>query len=605
MALLPALLCLGLFCGLTMAGGETDRAKARHFFLKGAIKEAEGDEDQAYEFYRKAYRSDSTYPDGAFAYGSQRFFLDHDTFDTREEKLRSLAMSRPLVDLYPGDTYNSLSYGYMAIMADSANEAVRVYNNLEKVRPNESLTQLHKASAYGVMMQGDSAINAIRKYERLEGMSLESSLQKVRYHLLMSDTVGAIEDMNLLVEQSPSNTAYILAKGRVLQMLQMPDSALECFLLAEKIDPEDGNVKNDLAQAYAAKGDSVSFDRLTYEALMSDNLDLDVKLAILEKYLHSIFSGGSDTKRSDRLFAKLSEQYPHEPKILSLEARYSAAKKDYDAAIEQISYAIDQDPQNMEYFHSLLTYYLVNEQPEKAVQTYEKRLSNAADADSLSTPGTLMLYASAAEQAGQFDKAENIYEKLLQGISPALHLADSVNLNAIRDLDYYSIYMASNFYEMAADMYYKINRVPEAFRSYENALALFPDNDLALNNYAYFMVEKGDVKPGSEEFERAREMSRKSNDLAEEKNPTYLDTYAWILFLDKDFSQAEEVQKKAIEIAEKEGDNIAEFYSHYGDILFMNDKPQEALEQWTKALELEPDNISLQKKVKQKTFFYE
>ena len=49
----------------------------------------------------------------------------------------------------------------------------------------------------------------------------------------------------------------------------------------------------------------------------------------------------------------------------------------------------------------------------------------------------------------------------------------------------------------------------------------------------------------------------------------------------------------------------ADVRSHYGDILFMNQQPEKALEQWQKALELNPDSDLLKRKVENKTYFYE
>ena len=102
-------------------------------------------------------------------------------------------------------------------------------------------------------------------------------------------------------------------------------------------------------------------------------------------------------------------------------------------------------------------------------------------------------------------------------------------------------------------------------------------------------------------------MSRKALDLTEnDPVSTYLDTYAWILFKEGNYKEAEDYQEKAFETLEKEGNEPTyDFFSHYGDILFMNGKPQEALKQWEKALELEPTDKLLQKKVKNKTFYYE
>ena len=66
---------------------------------------------------------------------------------------------------------------------------------------------------------------------------------------------------------------------------------------------------------------------------------------------------------------------------------------------------------------------------------------------------------------------------------------------------------------------------------------------MTLNNYAYFLTETGG------DIDKALEMSKESLDL-EPENPTYLDTYARILFKKKDYKEALEYQMKAVAAAE-------------------------------------------------------
>jgi tetratricopeptide (TPR) repeat protein len=44
---------------------------------------------------------------------------------------------------------------------------------------------------------------------------------------------------------------------------------------------------------------------------------------------------------------------------------------------------------------------------------------------------------------------------------------------------------------------------------------------------------------------------------------------------------------------------------HAGDIYFWNQQPDKAVEFWKKALDLDPDNELLARKVKYKTYFHE
>lgn len=597
---------LALISAGIMSGGtdtkDSVRKKAKHFFLTGAIKDAEGKDDEAYEYFKRAYEIDPSYIDAGNAYGSSRLFLRTDTLMTREERLKSLSLARPLTDAYPADQFSVIFYGYMSQMADTIQEAIRVYEEFSKRNPSNVSVILHKADVYGQAGQIDSAISAIKHYERIEGTSFESTLQKVRYHLLNEDTLAIINEMTELVASNPRNIDYLLGKGKVFGLLNMPDSALYYIKMAESIAPGDGKVKNELAQIYAQQGDSIEYDRLTYEALMSENLEMEVKVNILGQYLQRIFSDKSDTKRSDKLFNTLSEQYPHEPIILELGAQYSAAKQDYGKAIEQIKYAIDLDGQNPEYVRMLMTYYLIDEKPAEVVKLYEKGLNSEMPAS------VKLLYAAATERLGQYDKTIETYDNLLKSIAPTLSITDTVvDLNKLRDLDFQGIYLVASYYQMAGDTYYNAHKLPETFKSYENSLSILPDNPLALNNYAYFLIEKKDTPVDSEEFKKAKEMSKRALELTSDSPvSTYLDTYAWILFKEEEYQEAEDYQEAAMKTLEEEGGEATyDFYSHYGDILFHNGKPEEALEQWKKALEMEPDDKLLQKKVKNKTFFNE
>ena len=85
--------------------------------------------------------------------------------------------------------------------------------------------------------------------------------------------------------------------------------------------------------------------------------------------------------------------------------------------------------------------------------------------------------------------------------------------------------------------------------------------------------------------------------------PTYLDTYAWILFRQAEYKRAKEYIDATM--AAIGDDPPAEVLEHAGDIVFMLGQHEQALEYWREALAKEPDNDLLRRKVKHKTYFYE
>ena len=104
------------------------------------------------------------------------------------------------------------------------------------------------------------------------------------------------------------------------------------------------------------------------------------------------------------------------------------------------------------------------------------------------------------------------------------------------------------------DMYHELGKEKEAFKVYTKVLKLNPDYAPALNNYAYYLALKGT------KLKKACAMSRKTVE-KEPDNPTYLDTYGWILHLLKRDKEAKAQFKHAMLYGGKESATCLEHYS--------------------------------------------
>lgn len=570
------------------------RKKARYYYMEGARRQAEDNHVAAYEYYKKAFLTDPSYEEAASAYGMNRLMVKSDTLQSNTELLRSLEYMRQFVDAYPADLNESFSYAYVASRLDTVSEAIRIYERLDSLYPNEDGILIQLADAYFAAHEEQKAINTLTKYEDRQGMSPQIALKKMGFLLVAGDTLGAVDEASALIASNPSEPTYRILKGNLYEVIGDNDSILKYFNQAEALSPDNGSAKMALANFYKNNGDSVAFDNKMYEALLSEDFMLEEKISILEEYLQSLLNDKSDTGRGDHLFSVLREQYPHEPEVLDLAARYSGAKGEYKEAEEQIEYALDQDPTNVTYWGQLMRYQLADERGKDAMETYHRAKEHIEIPN-----GLTLMYASAASQDKNFEEAEKAYAELIHEADPNLPLTDSVSDPKLRNsLNYEGLVRLCTLYTSLGDMYYSAGDLDKTFGAYDNALYFYDSYPLTLNNYAYFLTENGG------DLERALEMSRKSID-QDPENPTYLDTYAWILFKKKEYKEALDTQKQAVELAEQAGEVAAEYYHHLGDILFMNHVPDEALEYWKKALELEPDNELLKKKVSHKTFFFE
>lgn len=118
-------------------------------------------------------------------------------------------------------------------------------------------------------------------------------------------------------------------------------------------------------------------------------------------------------------------------------------------------------------------------------------------------------------------------------------------------------------------------RVKQSYRAYEKALALNPDNAVALNNYAYKLAVAG-IR-----LAEAETMARRAIEI-EKNNATYLDTVAWVYYRLGDYPQAKRYMQQALSFDKR---NSAELALHYGDILDAMGDHFLAQTYWKKALE--------------------
>ena len=113
----------------------------------------------------------------------------------------------------------------------------------------------------------------------------------------------------------------------------------------------------------------------------------------------------------------------------------------------------------------------------------------------------------------------------------------------------------------------------KCYDAYDRSLALRYDNAMVLNNYAYFLSLEG--------RDRALAMAGRAIVL-EENNPTYLDTYAWVLYRLGRYDEAKKTMQQALSLDRSQSPDLQ---LHYGDILAALGEKFMAEVYWKKALE--------------------
>lgn len=148
--------------------------------------------------------------------------------------------------------------------------------------------------------------------------------------------------------------------------------------------------------------------------------------------------------------------------------------------------------------------------------------------------------------------------------------------------------IAGSAYGFCGDMAHLRGDNKAAYRYYEQALKLRPDNPLILNNFAYFLSEE------QRDLERALKMSARANEL-DPQNATFLDTQAWVLYRLGRYEEAQTLMRQALVL---DATGNAELLLHYGDILYALGKTFMAKTYWQRALEAGADGQKVEERLR-------
>ena len=163
--------------------------------------------------------------------------------------------------------------------------------------------------------------------------------------------------------------------------------------------------------------------------------------------------------------------------------------------------------------------------------------------------------------------------------------------------------LLSNVFGGLGDIYYQQQKEQEAFAAYDSALVYMEDNIMCLNNYAYYLSLKG------EQLDKAEEMSYRTI-RQEPENITYLDTYAWILFMKQDYAHARTYMDKVVNPNKTDEELLADerlmgnIIEHSGDIYAHLGESDTALRLWKLAQQKGDETCTpqLKKKIKRKKY---
>lgn len=609
---------------------DADRAKAAYIFMEAASRVADNEYGTAYHLLRRA--SELAPEDVEIAAELGKIIVFTGLADSAEFEKGYSAIKQAFFN-DPSDVQNGYALIKVAQNLNRTADAKAAYAALMEAHPGNADFALNYAG-YRTMdfLQGDSSgpLEAAAIYDRLEsGTGITDMLTLHRLHSLSvtADTAEMIRQIERFNASAPLDPRVNFLTGSMYDIIHIPDSAIVYYTAACLLDSTYGPAYLAKAEHYLAVGDSLRYDQEVIHALESPSLEFEAKYEILSNYARSMYAQTDRRATFTDLFRRMLDIHPGEASLHYLYGSYLGTIDSISAASEQFGYAMDLDPDE-----ELFTRF---------------RLQAAVEA------GDTAAAVAAARSA--IPRFANVYypisgASLLQMSGRPREAADLLRSYDIDRAE--NDYQKSLFEQTLGDVLWAAEEKDSAYAAYDRALVYNPDNAGVLNNIAYFMAVDGVNLDKAEKYV-TRALHFDPN------NPTYIDTYAWVLFKQKDYQAARRQIDKALDVYKSYADSVAsdtinadslfaqvaddelvemmtgeigqeeinhenaevkevvdaveaeietpssEIYDHAGDIYFMNGEPDIALQFWKEALLLEPDNEKIKKKVKNKAYFFE
>lgn len=545
----------------------SDASLYDHFFLDAMIQRQKGNNDAAFDLLRRCLQIK---PDASEAH----YYIAQYYAGLKNDSL-SLAHIKRAAELNPDNETFMETLAQIYIRQQKISDAIAVVERLyDRDKNREDLLEM----LFQLYQQGGDykkAVSVLDRIELIDGKSELLSVAKSEMYTKMGDKKAAIAEMEALARQYPNDLNYLAMYGDMLMVNGQEKKGLKTFNQILGQEPDNSRVLMSLRTYYLAHSDQAMADSLTTRILLSRNTSQQDKIHLIRQEVQASENADGDSTRVLNLFRRMNNLQPSAD-MLILQATYMNLKQmPKDSINAVLGHVLDIAPDN--------------------AAARLQLVANAWETDSMNTVVSL---CQGGRQYNPDEMAFYYYQGIAYYKQEKLDEALSAFQNGIGVINEESNpAIVSDFYAVMGDILHQKGQAQAAYAAYDSCLVWKDDNIGCLNNYAYYLSEEG------EQLDKAEQMSYKTIK-AEPKNSTYLDTYAWILFMQQRYSEAKVYIEQALQNKDDSLDN-AVIFEHAGDIYACCNDSDKALEYWEQALKGAPEKQILIRKIKLKKYVRE
>lgn len=545
-----------------------ERKRFDYFFIEAIRQQGAGNYSAAFDLLEHARHIN---PKAAEVY-----FYESMYYSMMKEDSIALDCMEKSVALNPENQTYSERLAQYYISNQQFDKAIDAYEQLFAHNHDNTDALRVLAQLYQQQKNFPKLLSTISRLENEEGESEQLTLSKMRVYEMMGDKKAAYNELKTLSDTHPLDMVYKTMLGNWLMQNDRQKEAYKLFTDVLKEEPDNAYAESSLYDYYNAMGQSEQARQMLDRILMGNNTPVETKIVMIRSFIQDNESHGADSTQVLSLFNQVLDVAKPSSEIAELRAAYMSLKKmPQDSVNAAFRKVLDIAPDNAS-ARLQLVQNLWND------KKYDDVIAMANQAQAYNPDEMVFYYFGGMAHYMNGDEDATL-ETFRKGLA-------QVNEKSSPDL-------VSDLYMIMGDILNKKGLEKESFAAYDSCLQWKDDNVAALNNYAYYMSLNG------KDLHKAEQMSYKTIK-AEPKNGTYLDTYAWILFMEERYHEAKIYIDQAIANMDSTQNNNT-VIEHAGDIYAMNGLTDEAVRFWKQSFDAGNKSDAVNMKIKEKRYITE
>lgn len=552
----------------------TDARRLSYFYQEGIKQKMTGHLSEAHDLFQHCLDIDPNDPDALYEMGYLKFFYGEDSVGSALfQRATEIDDRNPLY-------VQSLAAAYLT--QNDYEKAIPVVERLAELQTRRSDVLYQLVELYKAIGKTEDAIRALDRIELLEGRTLQTSMQKYAFYIDQGRKDEAFEVLKSMQRESPYDLRIPLIMGKQYLENDQPDEALRCFESVVQADPQNAELRMAMMDYYARTGQQERRVALRDSLLYGHDTPDEVRAQMVAVLIDDL-KGKSEQKQVVMTTLDTLIHLSPTPLMYSLRVSYlmhtQASQDSITVAMRQL---LTVDPANENALSRLLVHYLGQRDMEQVAEICRMGIN--------SHPESITYHYYLGIALSQMKQNQQAIEALQAGLK---QVNERTQPEQIADV-----------YEILGELYYDEERTSEAFAAYDSCLVYKDDHAACLNNYAYYLSLR------EERLDEAERMAYRAIK-AEPLNKTYLDTYAWVLFMQGNYTMARFYIDRVISpsladsVLLADEDVHADVLEHAGDIYAQNNDANQAVRYWTLAREKGSESAVLVRKLKLKKYVKE